>query len=334
MKWFTSKKRKSSFRRYVYEYEKKLDFKFNFNEIKFYIFITKEGIKDWKYFTYILKNPDFNTTNEMICAYCSSKFYKGNKTSNTNLEYLTLIYGIEVAKDKVKEHSKRVKGNKNPGYNHQGRLSPFSKKFIKGDVRKETIKKANKTKQDNPLNNPMHRDYYLPQCNCNYDIADFLFRERQATGRKDKFIERYGEEEGLRRWKERQKKWLKSYRKSNFSKISQDLFWNIVDVFGTDGITFAELEYCKAYFDGSNKEKVIKTSKSFIKADFIYKNKIIEFDGDYWHGKNGNIQRETKRDKYLMNKNYKILHIKECDYNKNKEKEIKKCLRFLNDQSI
>lgn len=71
--------------------------------------------------------------------------------------------------------------------------------------------------------------------------------------------------------------------------------------------------------------------------------KGIEFDGTYYHSVAG-LRRGRKhwpiedvinyhqiKDEYFLNtRNIKILHIKEADWIKNKQKCIKKCLKFLN----
>ena len=72
--------------------------------------------------------------------------------------------------------------------------------------------------------------------------------------------------------------------------------------------------------------------ESFILPDFFIKNKnkIIEFDGTYFHRDNvENKKRETKRDKSIVSSGYEVLHIKELDYKKNKEEIIKICINFL-----
>jgi hypothetical protein len=70
-------------------------------------------------------------------------------------------------------------------------------------------------------------------------------------------------------------------------------------------------------------------------------NKAIEFDGKYWHsfeglsrGRSHWPQKDIKnyheiKDNYFLTKNIKILHIKEENWLKNKEKCIKQCLKFL-----
>jgi len=59
-------------------------------------------------------------------------------------------------------------------------------------------------------------------------------------------------------------------------------------------------------------------------------NKIIEFDGDYWHGEaRGNKKRDKIRDEKIKEAGYKILHIREKDYNNNPKTTIECCLNFI-----
>jgi hypothetical protein len=232
--------------------------------------LRKENISHWKFFLFCCANPDIKTTNEMICNFVKIKEFTNGKGQGENPVYLKLIKGEKLANEHLKNKSERVKGNKNPAFDHGGRLSPFSEKFFKGDIRKETLEKSSLTRKENPHKQTTNRLYFFEEAQCSYDLADYLLKERQAVGRLERFIERYGEEEGKKRWQDRQEKWLKSNKKINFSKISQDLFWDITNEIGTEGVQFAQLKECVAYFDGSNKEKTIKTAKSYIKADFIF----------------------------------------------------------------
>lgn len=76
---------------------------------------------------------------------------------------------------------------------------------------------------------------------------------------------------------------------------------------------------------------------SVYKLDFYIESlgKIIEFDGDYWHGKNkeriANPSKVKNRDiEILKTRNdLKIYHVKECDYKNNPGKVINECLEFL-----
>ena len=67
--------------------------------------------------------------------------------------------------------------------------------------------------------------------------------------------------------------------------------------------------------------------------DFYVKdnNKVIEFDGDYWHGeKRGNQKREQERENKLKQLGFvNIIHVKECDYKADPQKVVDECIRFI-----
>ena len=74
-----------------------------------------------------------------------------------------------------------------------------------------------------------------------------------------------------------------------------------------------------------------KTFRFFL--DFFVKdtNKVIEFDGDYWHsGPLANLDKLEFREKTLISLGFDIFHIKESEYRSNKEEVIERCLHFLN----
>ena len=168
-----------------------------------------------------------------------------------------------------------------------------------------------------------------------------IISEKQRTFSLDICIAKYGDKEGKKRWINRQEKWNKSYKKTNYSKISQDLFWEIINsnkLINTEkkSIFFA------TYNNGSkdmeqNREYVISTNNISIKPDFLMlpDKKIIEFDGIYWHdnkkrNKPENIKREMIREKELINIKYNVLRINENEYKNNRELTIQKCINFLN----
>lgn len=231
----------------------------------------------------------------------------------------------------LKKQSDSMKGENNPGFNHGGKFSAFSDKFIGETTKEEAIAKMKKTKNDNPQNENTKLEYYTSKGYSEQEAINILSK-RQSTFSLSKCIEQLGEVEGKKRWLERQEKWLSNYKKSNFSKISQELFWGIAsNLDDLNNIYFAELSEDKQPDkSGKNNEYRLKLENVLL-PDFIdtKKNKIIEFDGDYWHGKIGNKTREQKRDNILINNGYEILHILETDYNKDKNGTIEKCLNFL-----
>lgn len=113
---------------------------------------------------------------------------------------------------KSKNQRERVVGDKNPAYQHGGKFSPFSEKFINADKvdADEVKKKASKSRKDNDGNSTTI-EYWLKKTDGNLEEAQNLLTERQSTFSLEKCIEKYGENAGLDKWVKRQEKWLKSY---------------------------------------------------------------------------------------------------------------------------
>ena len=164
--------------------------------------------------------------------------------------------------------------------------------------------------------------------------AILIISDSQKTFSLEKCIEKYGEVEGVKRFEKRQEKWitsLKNSAKNNF----------------TSGIQSSKI--ANEFLD-----KLIKILKSGEKEfilgkysyDFCYNNRLIEFNGDYWHmnpkfyNKN-DINKTTgytakqiwdndkKKIKHAKSKGYEITTVWECDYRNNTDAVIKKCMEFL-----
>jgi hypothetical protein len=139
---------------------------------------------------------------------------------------------------------------------------------------------------------------------------------------KEYFIEKYGYELGIDKFNDLFIK--RRFKNSKYSKISQSLFWEIYSKYnGTEEIYFAELneEYLFYIFD----DNLI-----YIELDFKCGDKVIEFDGDYWHQNEKQQEKDKLKDKHLISNGYQVLRVKESDYKKNKEKIVNECLLFLN----
>ena len=227
--------------------------------------------------------------------------------------------------------------NKNPFTGHTGKFSPYSKNFCgyKGKTDEEIEHlRLKAAKHDNKGRNTNQVEYWIKK-GFSEEEAKIKVSERQRTFTLEKCIEKYGEEEGTRRWQERQKKWLKNYKKQNFSNISQELFWSIYDKMKDLNldIRFATINENKEKdTSGKNNEFLVKTKKSYVKPDFIVLNykKVIEFDGDYWHGQaRGNKHRDSVRDETLSEMGYQVLHVLERDFKSDPQKTINNCIEFL-----
>jgi len=193
---------------------------------------------------------------------------------------------------------------------------------------------------------PTQLKYWINKTNGDIEESKKLLIKRQTTFSLEKCIDKYGEKKGLERWEERQKKWKeKVFNKNTYigrgrSNISEEFFKTIINKFN---INKQEVLY------GEN-EKIIYDSeyKRAYKYDFTYNKKIIEFNGDFWHGnpnkfkadeihkiKKISIQEiwnyEKRKLDLIKSYGYKILIIWESDYKKNKEEIIDKCYKFLNE---
>lgn len=128
---------------------------------------------------------------------------------------------------KIQSLCDRIKGENNPGFNHGGKYSPFSKNFIKYNSEEDyksgleiTKNKADKTKKENPQNQPTKIEFYLSQ-GYSLEESEELLSERQSTFSLQKCIEKHGEEIGFEIWKERQEKWLNTLNNKSQEEIDE-----------------------------------------------------------------------------------------------------------------
>jgi len=211
----------------------------------------------------------------------------------------------------------------------------------KGYSEEESIKMV-KTNQLNALKHfdyknrllPSNIDYWVER-GYTYHQAKEKVIERQTTFSSDICIKKYGVIDGLNRFNKRQIKWLTNYKRTNFSKISQQLFWGIIESDPTIknyNIYFATYNNGVIDNSGKNNEFRLKLLNGVILPDFFdeVSKKIIEFDGTYYHRITPeNSLREHKRDKMIIESGYQVLHVSELDYKNSKQKIIDKCINFL-----
>lgn len=210
-----------------------------------------------------------------------------------------------------------------------------------GESEEESIILARTTKDNNNKNNntraevskivsPRCIEYWMNKGLTEVD-ADIAMRRSQVTFSKDICINKHGVEEGTRIWSDRQERWLKSFTRLNYSKISQELFDEII-------LRYSGNVYYATYFrtdviEYKNKEFRLKLlSGKMIMPDFIDidTKKIVEFDGDYWHSEQvANPTKEFNRDKAIIESGYTVLHIKELNFKKDKQQVINECINFL-----
>ncbi len=277
------------------------------------------------------------------------KLHPNNVTSK---EYGKKLMGNDEALGK--EFYEKFIVTKNPYYKHDGTLSPFSKVFVgyKNLTEKEKQIKIIGATQTERTDRTSNQVEYWTKKGYSKDEAVKKVSERQTTFSLEICIENHGEIEGKKIFEQRQEKWMKSLDtpenqeklkngriagyatqgKTGYSKISQELFNEILKHIKYDNIYFGE--------NGSNlnNEYMISfkqpASKQCAMLDFYIKdiNKCIEFDGDYWHGEARGNQESDRIREELIKENcigIDILHVKERDYNKDKEKIIQECVEWI-----
>lgn len=209
-------------------------------------------------------------------------------------------------------------------------------KLAKEKKEKNNTKGAEKSKNNNAVQKVSSKrciEYWTIRGFSEAEAKENISKE-QTTFSLEKCIEKYGEDGGKQRWLDRQEKWHNSYKKSNFSKVSQLLFWEICSHLNSlDNIFFAELdENKKPDKSGRNNELRLKLDRLLL-PDFIDVNskKIIEFDGTYWHGLvgKGNKNRDIERNEIYKKNGYLIHRVSENDYKSKKQTAIEECLNFL-----
>lgn len=185
---------------------------------------------------------------------------------------------------------------------------------------------------------PTNIEYYLNQ-GMNEDDAREALHDRQATFSLYKCVQQYGETKGLEIFNNRQKIWNKKLQKTfnsgkfTQSPIARELF-NLIKE--------------KLNLINSVEEKYIfndSLHKGYL-FDFCYKNKLIEFNGDYWHanplfyGPQSFIKAKNKRAELIWeydnikiktakDQGYDVLTIWESEYNNDKEATLQKCIDFI-----
>ena len=211
----------------------------------------------------------------------------------------------------------------------------YAKNTNRIEMAMNTIKE--KEKLDSTFNlRPNQKNYWI---NKGFSEAEAIQKvhERQQTFTKEKLIEKLGEEAGIQRWKDRQEKWQKNYTKRNFSLVSQELFWKLVERLPGVVCFFAQNDNGIKDESGKNHEYTIETDESFYKVDFFIPsiNYCVEFDGDYWHGvRPGNQTRDAIRDSNILkyNPNIILVHVKERDFKANANYVVDTLLLDINER--
>ena len=267
----------------------------------------------------------------------------------------------------VKEYySNLFKGDKNPNAKcntteeYRKSISPFSKSFKKyeGMTDEEKEKQIREyTQCDRDDRNDNQVKYWIKKGYSEEDAKQKV-SERQLTFTLEKCIAKYGEEEGTKRYIERQKNWSakveEQYQQGLFSKIPHSQNSCIYSKFEKDIvdsiIESLDIDINDIYCYKTSQFRLENTNEDCKNKIFSYDltigNKIIEFNGDFWHMNpdmydsdyvhpysNLSAEEKWEIDEIKLNcafqNGYEVLTIWEQEYNENKEATIQKCVEFL-----
>lgn len=323
------------------------------------VFLKETGIDDLKMYAkqIYVYGEKFNSFCDMVVKYRNIELQDIDVFFNIYLPYKKAhpkdVNSFALAEivchnhlDQVKDFYEKVLLVRNAYTGHGGELSPWSKKFksyqgMSDEEKQKAIRQKVFCKDRDDFdelkkNSSCTLDYYLARGMSEEDAKKAL-KERQSTFSLKKCIEKYGEEEGTKRFKERQEKWMSNLPKSNYSQISQKLFWAIYNQLPK------EIKYeCKFATndngirnDHINKEYIFELNESYAKLDFYIPSLKcwIEFDGDYWHGEaRGNQERDRKREEAIKKAmpDIKLKRVSERDFNANPESIISECVEWIN----
>lgn len=282
----------------------------------------------------------------------SSKQVKNRVSNNSKKALLDKGYSKDDVDEYMKSKSRySIKYWKKRGYDEETAKEKIS------EIQKNNSKQLLQHRKKDPIKYsniiPTQLGYWVNKGFSNHE-AKLKLSERQKTFSKEKCVENYGDEDGIKIFTERQKKWSKSLNengnmKIGYSKISQELFYILLDYYDTK-----DKEYI--YFATHNKEyKTNKTNGGIWLYDFtdLKNKKIIEYHGDDYHGnpkkylaedtphpfnKKITAKEMWKKDEDKMNtakeNGFEIFVVWDSEYRwGDKNSVLENCLSFLNKKS-
>jgi len=196
--------------------------------------------------------------------------------------------------------------------------------------------------------NTTQLEYWLKK-GYNEEESKEKIKERQRTFTLKSCVDKYGEEEGLKIYNDRQKKWstkvenlykngkFTRFTKEPYSKTEIELFDYLSNILNIkDKVHYGDDQFFR-YFPALGKT---------FSYDFEFNKKIIEFYGNYWHCNpkyyNSNYfhkylqmfayeiwEKDELRIKSINQAGFDVLIIWEDDFSKKRDKVIQDCINFL-----
>lgn len=265
-----------------------------------------------------LNNIDMS---KYLCSGCQRKFIKEHP------EIYFSILNLTTDIDNVK------------GINIRGRIDHLLHKSGTCKCGKQILTYNNYTLKFNPVctvcmpkkNSLEYYKLYFPN---NYEEIYKADREKRKLAARNMhseewYIQKYGLILGKDKFNSHINNMLSNRNSRSSSKISLNLFNNLV-LEGFSDAVFATHPKEQMFVLSDEYVKILGQQKIFV--DFVYKNKIIEFQGDYWHAKTKD--KDNIRKQFLKSIGYDVLFIYENEYKEDNIRELQKCKRFLEGNKV
>lgn len=272
----------------------------------------------------------------LVCQICGCK--TDGLSQHILLHDLTAVAYKQKFNAEMMVESRKKWGEDNPGYQHGGRLSKWSKNFIHGydeEAHKEFNQYQSEIRKDNPTNVFSRAAYNSDE---EYSLAQ--------TRDKDYFIRKYGEEEGLERYFEKTRKWEETMdSKSDEEKTEINRKKANFSVSKSKGEIELFLKISKKV-EGVVSDFMVNNGLKWFVCDIAKDKKIIEIMGDYWHAHPDfyededevlfnkltvkEIRAKDKERRQILNEmGYNVLDVWEHEYNKDPSGTLQACIEFL-----
>ena len=285
-------------------------------------------------------------------------------SSKKDKERVSVNGGKHMKEEKYRKmFSDKFKGENNP--RHHSRISkqeirensPYCEEFyikrgLDPSERFKVVEKSNKNRVS-----AVSLQYFLNK-GMSEEEARLAQKERNRTFTLEKCIEKYGEEEGTRRYNERQRKWSekmeKLYKDGKYTKTPKNLLSHFSSEIEVDFVfklcEAANLDVDSVFCATSKKGQLFLRGgniQSIYSYDFCYNHKIIEFNGAFWHAnpkiylsdhyiKEGQCaqyiwDKDLDKKNTAINAGYDVMVVWESEYKNDPDAVISKCVDFLNE---
>ena len=296
------------------------------------------------YYKAISKMRNYNIEKDNYNFVCNVFEWKNKHPGTRNSRKLCeLMFPNEP--ELMKKYYKEYMLSSNPFKNHDGSLSPFSKDFVgyKNLDDKEIERRIEECLQLDKIGRTANQVEYWTKRGLTILEAKKMVHQRQQTFSKERCVKKYGYEEGMKKWKERQERWQNTLNSKPYEEQLRILKAKIEKSKVIKPYSKIEHEFSSQLVSDEYKNVAVTP---YAIPDICVGWKIIDFFGDYYHCNPKKYKpdyynhsakktaqeiwdKDAERTSRLEHEGYIVKIVWESDYKANKEKVINECREFL-----